>query len=421
MERTDLLVVGGGLAGLVAAALAARAGVGVRLAEAAGELGGRARTRSFDGFSVNLGAHALFQAGAARRAFDDLGIRVTGGRPPASGIALLAGRLHAVPGGPISLLTTSLLDAAGKLELSRFMSWRRRAPTDTLAGRALGDVLGERLKRPVVRALVNALVHCTTYEADVDALCAAAGLAQMRSAIEHGVLYVDAGWTSLVDGLVEVARAHGARLDVGARITSIERRKTPALPFQVHLEGRMIEAGAVIVATPPGAAARLFPPLAHPASACTPLRAACLDVALASVPKPRRRFALGLDSPHSYSLHPASARLADPGAGVAHLLQYGPAMATTEAELVALLERMQPDARIADLRYLPSMVVANARVTAATGGLRGRPAVDAEPGVWLAGDWVGDEGMLADAACASAAAAAERAVEFLSAATRRVA
>ena len=46
--------------------------------------------------------------------------------------------------------------------------------------------------------------------------------------------------------------------------------------------------------------------------------------------------------------------------------------------------------------------------TAETGGLSGRPAiaVAALPGVFLAGDWVGDEHLLAGAALASARQAA---------------
>src|SRR6185436_3998372 len=60
-------------------------------------------------------------------------------------------------------------------------------------------------------------------------------------------------------------------------------------------------------------------------------------------------------------------------------------------------------------RFLPSLVVSNALVTAEDGGLAGRPPVEV-PGVrglCLAGDWVGPEGMLADASLASAEAAAQ--------------
>jgi hypothetical protein len=54
------------------------------------------------------------------------------------------------------------------------------------------------------------------------------------------------------------------------------------------------------------------------------------------------------------------------------------------------------------------MAAAQALVTAAGGGLAGRPAVEVPevPGLYLAGDWVGAEGLLADASLASARRAA---------------
>jgi len=60
-------------------------------------------------------------------------------------------------------------------------------------------------------------------------------------------------------------------------------------------------------------------------------------------------------------------------------------------------------------RFLPYLTVTHAMVGARDGGLAGRPAVDepAIPNVYLAGDWVGDEGMLVDAAFASAHRAAQ--------------
>ena len=66
-------------------------------------------------------------------------------------------------------------------------------------------------------------------------------------------------------------------------------------------------------------------------------------------------------------------------------------------------------------RFLARMVVAGAAPVAARGGLGGRPEADATglPGVYLAGDWVGPAGLLADAALASGHAAALRAVRAL--------
>ena len=72
---------------------------------------------------------------------------------------------------------------------------------------------------------------------------------------------------------------------------------------------------------------------------------------------------------------------------------------------------MQPGWRelIVRRRFLPAMRAANALVTAPGGPLDGRPsaALGRITGLYLAGDWVGPEGMFADAALASAAQATE--------------
>jgi hypothetical protein len=54
------------------------------------------------------------------------------------------------------------------------------------------------------------------------------------------------------------------------------------------------------------------------------------------------------------------------------------------------------------------MTVSNAIVTAAQGGQKGRPGPEVPniPGLYVAGDWVGPDGLLSDAALASAREAA---------------
>ncbi len=144
--------------------------------------------------------------------------------------------------------------------------------------------------------------------------------------------------------------------------------------------------------------------------------AACLDVALSRLPEPGRLFALGIDRPVYFSVHSAAARLAPRDAAVIHVMKYlsQPAdnSGIVERELELLLDRLQPGWRelVVQRRFLPSLTVAHRTVTAESGGLGGRPGPELPgvEGVYLAGDWVGPVGMLADASFASGRSAAER-------------
>lgn len=64
-------------------------------------------------------------------------------------------------------------------------------------------------------------------------------------------------------------------------------------------------------------------------------------------------------------------------------------------------------------RFLRRMTVTHGIPLASHGGLAGRPRVEVaeRPGVFLAGDWVGETGMLVDASFASAETAGEAAAK----------
>ena len=82
-RHADLIVVGGGLAGLSAAALVAREGRSVVVLERASHLGGRAATHVRHGVHFNLGPHALYCRGHAFRLFESLRVPFTGRFPDA--------------------------------------------------------------------------------------------------------------------------------------------------------------------------------------------------------------------------------------------------------------------------------------------------------------------------------------------------
>lgn len=416
-HRCDAAVVGAGLAGLTAAAFLARAGLRVVVLDKADAVGGRARTTVAAGFHLNFGPHALYRSGVALRTLHELGIRPRGATPPASGYALLDGRLHALPAGPISLLGTGLLGLAGKLEAARLLAALGRIdpqPHDSEPARAWLDA---RLADPTARALVEALFRLTSYANDPARQSAGANLRQLQAALADSVLYLDGGWQSVVAELRAAALGHGAVIHTRERVDAL----TPgSRGYELRLgNGASLVAGAVVLAVDPQTVRRLLgdgPGIDAWLGTSLPVHAACLDVGLRRLPRPRATFALGIDRPLYFSVHTTAARLApDAGGAVLHALLYQPgdapvAAAAAEAELEDLVDRLQPGWRdqVVVRRFLPHMTVTHGAPVAARGGLGGRPgvAVPGFPGVCVAGDWAGGEGMLADASVASARRAA---------------
>lgn len=185
-------------------------------------------------------------------------------------------------------------------------------------------------------------------------------------------------------------------------------------------DGQTIRGRTAIIAAGPEVAARLVgdPGL----ETGRPARVATLDVALTSLPRPDERFTLGLDRPLYFSVHSAAARLGPDGIAVLHVMRYLGAeksadSQTVEQELEDMLDSLQPGWRklVHTRRFLPNMVVTAGIPRADTGGNSGRPGgiIENQPRVFLAGDWIGPEGQLADAATASAQTAVRRALKVL--------
>jgi phytoene dehydrogenase-like protein len=421
-QEARVAVVGGGVAGLAAAAFAARAGARVTLFERLSEAGGRARTRVEEGFAFNMGPHALYLQGPAISALRELGIEPAGSSPPTSGgLAWLGGRLHALPGGTVSLMTTGLLGVAEKLELAALLARVSKLAERAATGETVDDFLGREVRSERVRDLLRALVRLTSYSALTNRISAAAAIAQVALGLGPGVRYLDGGWQSLVDALEARALEAGVELRRGAKVDRVNHDGTAR---GIELAGgERCAADAVILAGGPGEASALVDDGRHAFFAgaldrVLPIRAACLDLGLSSLPNPKRLFAIGVDRPLYYSVHSAAARLAPEGQATVCLARYlgadeHPSREALEADFHALLDALQPGwrARVVTHKLLRDLVVAHDLPQAAQGGLAGRTPgrVSGIANLYLAGDWVGPEGMLADASFASARAAARAA------------
>jgi len=182
-----------------------------------------------------------------------------------------------------------------------------------------------------------------------------------------------------------------------------------------------VSAKIVVIAAGPMDAYSLFDDNDRPdvlskiAKEAKPIRLVCLDVALSSLPDKDTLFALGVDHPLYFSVHSAYAKLAPKGGALIHVAKYlgtsiQPKPREDQPELEAFLDLLQPGWRqvLVKKRPLPNMVVSNALVTAADGGLSGRPNPRIAENLYIVGDWVGKEGLVSNAAVASAKNAAQQ-------------
>jgi phytoene dehydrogenase-like protein len=419
-DRPKVLIVGGGLAGLAAAAFAARANTAVTVAEARAVFGGRARsTRVERGYLLNQGPHALYAGGAGTRVLHELGIEPRGSRPPLRAYGTLRGRLALLPGTPKDAVRTKLVGLRAKLELARVVGKPAKLLTYPSEGRSFAQWLDEHIGDADARALARMLGRVATYCADADAIAADAVVPQIVMAMTDGVRYLDGGWQQLADALARTARDAGAVIDVTTRVGAITADDDG---FVVATDTGTMRASAVIVtAGGPVQVDHLLGGTSAAVSAwaarARPVHASSLDLALARLPRPERRVAFGVDTPLYLSTHTPSADLGGDGGEVVHVMRYGDDPdGTARNDIEAFLDVIQPgwrDEVIAE-QYGRQLVVAHGRPEPTT-GYAGRPgpAVADLPGVFVAGDWVGDEGMLADAALASAAAAARLAIAHL--------
>lgn len=391
LERAH--VVGGGLAGLAAANELADRGRPVVLFEQAATLGGRARTGGECGFALNFGPHAIYREGTVKRTLDRWGVPFVAAPPVfSSGAYLVRGEEK----------FAFVRDAAG-LALTKMLSIRERIEAGLLlgtitsgkaeSGESAETWLTSRAKSEHVLQFARTILRLSTYASDLTKLDAEATLRQAALS-RGGVLYVDGGWQSMVDGLAARAESLGVEIRRGDKVDSLAD----------------FGASPVVLAVPPAEVKRLT---GRSLPTLVPARMACLNVGLSRLPEGAAVFALGLDRPLYYSVQSTWAKLAPEGRAVVHLAKYLPGDHATDAataqsdrrEIEAFADLLMPGWRdvVETVQFLPSMIV-----THGLPGPGGRPPVDALhiPNLRVGGDWVGDEGMLADASVASGIRAA---------------
>lgn len=376
---TEITVVGGGIAGLVASIACAEGGASVRLREAHEQLGGRGR--STDGpYAANFGPHVLYANGTLWAFMRERDLLPPMARPPLGPIRFRAGgRLRRVP--PVAL------------QRAIVRLWRtREAPQD----RAFRDWVAERCGTASAEWLARS-AGVFAFHHDPGELSAAFVWERWRQAflaVPPKARYARGGWSALIAKLEEGARARGVRIETGTRVTELP-------------------AGPAIVATElPDARTLLGDEALHWPGG----RTVALDLGL----RHRRGdpFAVwDLDEAGWVERFTGpDATLAPDGEELVQAqmpLRPGETTDDGERRLEALLDLGLRDWRERTTFRRRTLLDGRSGAVDLPGtSWRDRPAIDRGNGVFLAGDSVAAPGLLSDPGVTSALAAARQAISW---------
>jgi phytoene dehydrogenase-like protein len=420
-----IIIVGGGIAGLSAAALLVRRGHHVLLFEKSRHLGGHARTREQEGFFFNLGAHAFYLGGPGEKILQELNIPVSGGRLRVDyGLALKGNEDHRLPFGAAALAETTLFSQAEKDELTQLYAALPQFDSAQLRGISWQAWLESNVRYPSVRQFLQARARLNTNTWAPDLIDA--GLIMDIFQNSYGVLYLQKGWQPLVDGLLQSAQQAGATVITDARVATVELAGDGVEAIRLK-DGTRYPAAAVILAVDANTASSLVAEGQHEimrrwVQQTIPSHIACFDVALRRLPNPRNVYAISMDRPLYYAVHSTWTQLGPENGAFIHTMRYhrpgeSTSVETNKRELETLLDRLQPGwrAEVIAQSFLPHIQTVSDIVQAKRSGINGRPgpSVPGVRGLYVAGDWVGNEDQQSGAAFASAARAAHLIAEAI--------
>jgi len=158
-KYSEVVVIGGGISGLTAAWRLKQAGVDVRLLEAHPKVGGYTRTETQGGFHVERGPfNVMVRDPSFEALLDELADRVdvvSADEAAHNRYIFRGGRLHRVPSNPLTLATTGLLSALGRMRLARGLCWSARASDEE---ETIEQASIRRIGREATNTFVSAII-----------------------------------------------------------------------------------------------------------------------------------------------------------------------------------------------------------------------------------------------------------------------
>jgi phytoene dehydrogenase-like protein len=408
----DVVIIGGGLAGLVSAAVLGKAGMKTLLLEKAKSAGGRAKTDIISDQFFNIGPHALYKKGKAVPILKELGVEINGSAPKIGGLLMGGHESFTAPFSPNGVLQSKLLHWKEKIEWIGILRKVQKLQPDQYRNQTFQGFVGETTKTLNIQKLLFTLGRLVSYSHAPEQMIASVMLAHMQIGM-GGVIYVDDGWQSIIDQLYNQAVTNNVQIRTSANVNQLKALDNDQWQVAVSNQEHIL-CNNIIYTGPPQALNGLLGESAKlPFNHFEPIKAAALDVALTKLPNPGKLFAMGINAPYYYSVHSNYARLSQKGEStILHVLKYhhpnesidGP---EEKMKLENFLEVLQPGWQkyIITKRCLPQITV-NARLPKAEDASLFSRGCAILPGLYAAGDWASPSFILSEAAAESGQQAA---------------
>ena len=420
-QKWDVVIVGGGLAGFVAANYLAKTDLSILILERGKKVGGRARTNRIHEQYFNLGPHALYKKGKAKSILEELDVQLNGKSPKLGGILVEENMEYAAPFTPLGLFTTSLLNWKERIQWARVLIKVMSINTGKLAQQTFEQWVQQTTGSEKVQSLLYVLGRLSTY-------CHAPEKASAKIIVSHlkvvmsGVLYLDNGWQTIIDQLHNKAFISGVQVQSRAVVKQVEPVEHDYFKL-VLANDEEIHGKYVICTTGPHELTKMLGekislPQREFFSQITTVRGATLDVALTQLPNPKQLFAMGITNPLYYSVHSNYARLSeDAKSAVLHVFRYYQPEEqidgiTVRNELEQFLDKLQPGWQkyVITSRFIPQITV-NQRLPQIGDEQKLSGFKTEIPGLYIAGDWTSLDSILSEGAVSSGKQAAEEIIK----------
>lgn len=419
-SKWDVVIIGGGLAGYVAANYLAKTGISILVIEKDKKVGGRARTDKIKQEFFNVGPHALYTKGNAVPILQELGIELHGKSPKLNGLLIDNHVEYTAPFNPLGVFTTDFLSWKERMEWLKVLWKLNSMNIEKLSVQTFQQWVQHIANSKNVQELLLILGRLATYCHAPEKVSASVIVSHLKM-VMGGVLYMDRGWQTIIDQLHNKVVISGVQIQSAMKVNEIKMVENN---FKLSLSNEEeLTCKYVLSTIGPRELTKILGENITKTqmdffTQTIPVKGASLDVALTQLPKPNRLFAMEITKPFYYSVHSNAAILSEnQNTIVLHVFKYLHPDDNIDGkelknELEQFLEKIQPGWQKYKIssRFMPTITV-NQRLPQIGDEQKLQRSISEVSGLYLAGDWVSSHSILAEGAVSSAKRAAEEIIE----------